>query len=137
MNKFFTRPGQRRKFGNEPIEVNDEGKLLKFHSKAEAARYAELKLLLKAGKISDLELQPRFKLISPCKKYAVKIWGKKGARQCVYTADFSYLDLENDGALVVEDVKGYVDDTAKLRIAIFEAFYGVRVRLIRMPSRPF
>ena len=37
---------------------------IRFASKREARRYLELKLLQKAGHISDLELQPRFRLMS-------------------------------------------------------------------------
>ena len=36
---------------------------IKFDSKREAERYKELKLLERAGKISDLILQPRFELL--------------------------------------------------------------------------
>lgn len=36
-----------------------------FASKAEARRYAELKMLEKAGEIKGLELQPRFRLMAP------------------------------------------------------------------------
>ena len=35
---------------------------VRFHSKAEAKRYGELKLLLRAGSIRNLELQPEFRL---------------------------------------------------------------------------
>ena len=39
-----------------------------FDSKAEARRYAELKLLERAGEIKDLELQPKYRLLDGFKK---------------------------------------------------------------------
>lgn len=44
------------KYGN--IKTVIDG--IKFDSKRESERYLELKLLEKAGEISDLKLQPRF-----------------------------------------------------------------------------
>lgn len=51
-----------------------------FDSKKEAARYQELKLLEKAGKIFCLKLQPKFLLIPKTTK----------RRSVTYTADFCY-----------------------------------------------
>lgn len=67
-----------------------------FHSKKEAARYGELKMLEKAGMISDLILQPSFE-IAPGFRYNGK---KERARK--YVADFQYTV---SGRTVVEDVK--------------------------------
>ena len=55
-----------------------------FDSIAESRRYKELKLLLKAGEISDLKLQPRFLLQDSFKKNG------KTYRKIEYIADFSY-----------------------------------------------
>jgi len=60
---------------------------MKFDSKAEMARYGELRYLEMSGHISALELQPVFLLPG-------------GIR---YKADFRYVE---DGQTVVEDVKG-------------------------------
>jgi len=78
------------KYGNQKTLV--DGHL--FASKAEAYRYQDLKLLLKAGHISNLELQPKFEL---CPK-------QKGERAVHYIGDFRYIE---DGKVVVEDVKGF------------------------------
>jgi hypothetical protein len=78
------------KYRNKATEVNG----IRFDSKKEAARYKELLLLLKAGKIGQLELQKRFTLIEPNDT-------EKGA---YYDADFTYLNAET-GEMVVEDVK--------------------------------
>jgi hypothetical protein len=74
------------KFGAVKTEVDN----IKFASKKEANRYLELKLLLKAGEITDLKLQERF----PIKINDTLI--------CTYVADFSY---NQDGKRIVEDVK--------------------------------
>lgn len=63
-----------------------------FDSKKEAARWGELKLLLRAKEISDLQRQVTFPLMAGCKKVGS------------YRADFTYRD--KSGELVIEDVKG-------------------------------
>lgn len=68
---------------------------IKFDSKREAGRYQVLKLLESDGKITDLELQPKYELIPK----------QEGERAVVYRADFRYIDTES-GKVVVEDVKG-------------------------------
>ena len=87
------------KYGNKKTIVDN----IPFDSKAEAARYQELKLLEKAGEIRNLQLQPRFELVPklPC-----------GERAAYYTADFSYRDMTKGNKLVVEDVKGYKQETS-------------------------
>jgi hypothetical protein len=88
---------------------------IKFDSKKEGARYSELKMLEKAGFISDLELQPKFMI---CKQ--VK-WGGKTLRKRYYIADFYYVNQENEQ--VVEDVKGCLTDIYKLKKQIFLTLY--------------
>ena len=75
-----------------------------FASRKEAARYQELRLLERAGAISDLRLQERFELIP-----SQRINGKVVERPVSYVADFVYTE---DGATVVEDVKGYTKSRA-------------------------
>jgi hypothetical protein len=69
-----------------------------FDSKAEAARYSELRLLERAGVISDLELQPSFLLQEPFRDEQ-----KRAHRAINYVADFAY---NENGRRIVEDVKG-------------------------------
>ena len=71
---------------------------LSFDSKKEAKRYAELKLLVKAGDVSNLELQRSFELIPK-----QKLSSGKTERACHYIADFVYC---YNGKTWVEDVKG-------------------------------
>jgi hypothetical protein len=88
---------------------------IEFDSLKEAQRYWELKLMQRAGQISDLQLQKEFELI-PAQYETYPRYGKKGQRlqdgkrciekSCTYKADFAYM---KDGQLVVEDTKGYSD----------------------------
>lgn len=50
---------RRRKMGNKPTQIDG----IKFASLLEAKRYSELRLLVSAGRISDLKLQPRFQVL--------------------------------------------------------------------------
>ena len=80
---------------------------IKFASGREADRYLELKLLLSAGEISDLKLQPKFQL----QDGFTDQWSGKRERAITYTADFRYVE---NGHQVVEDVKGV--QTAAFRL---------------------
>lgn len=72
-----------------------------FDSGKEAARWEQLRLLLRAGKIQDLQRQVKFVLIP--KQLNDK--GKMVERECAYVADFTYTDTET-GEYIVEDTKG-------------------------------
>lgn len=87
-----------------------------FDSRAEAARYSELKLLEKGGYISDLVLQPEYELIPAFKKNG------KTYRKTVYKADFSYYDFLTN-KVIVEDVKGVKTPAYKLKKKLFEYRY--------------
>lgn len=99
------------KYGNKKVVVDG----IEFDSKKEAQRYCELKLMQRAGVISELQLQKDFELI-PAQYESFERYGKNGQRlrdgrrcvekSCIYKADFAYM---KDGQLVVEDVKGYRD----------------------------
>lgn len=89
---------------------------IKFDSKLEAERYAQLKILECAGVIRELELQPSFELIPSFKKNG-KTW-----RKTVYKADFRYI-LAKDDRIIIEDVKGstaVITDVFRLKQKLFE-----------------
>lgn len=93
-------------------ETRDGGKL-RFDSKKEARRFDELKLLLEAGKIRDLKLQPQFTL-----REAYTTPEGVHVRAIRYYADFSYEERREHPALggefwasVVEDVKSRATKT--------------------------
>ncbi len=102
-----------RKYRNRPTMLDG----IRFDSKAEARRYAELKLLERAGVISGLRLQPRYTILD---KYT------NGARQRIraitYVADFEYKEA---GKTVVEDVKSPASRTQAYRLKkkMFEKRY--------------
>ncbi len=89
---------------------------ISFASKKEARRYMDLCLLLKAGEIRDLVLQPKF----PLEVLGVKI--------CTYVADFQYdLKLVDEWFETIEDVKGVRTPVYLLKKKLFEAIYGKRI----------
>lgn len=78
-----------------------------FDSAAEARRYSELKLLERAGSVTDLELQPEYLLVP---KFSHPEHGT--VRAIKYKADFRYL---LHGQEVVEDVKGHKTEVYRLK----------------------
>lgn len=82
------------KYGNKKTTVNG----ITFDSQKEANRYVELMLMVRAGEISELKLQPEFTL----QEAFITPYGER-IRAVKYIADFSYKDGVQT---VVEDVKG-------------------------------
>ncbi len=107
---------RRNKYGNTKTTVDG----ITFASKAEANRYCELKLLVRAGEITDLELQPRFNL-----------YGMGHTRVCFYRADFQYKEIDGKGGpvlnLVVEDVKGVRTAIFSLKAKLFRDNFGFEI----------
>lgn len=92
---------------------------IKFDSKLEAERYAQLKILERVGVIRALELQPSFDLLPSFRKNG-KTW-----RKTVYKADFRYI-LAKDDRIIIEDVKGstaVITDVFRLKQKLFEYKY--------------
>lgn len=107
----------RNKFGAQKTEVDG----ITFDSKREASRYCELKMMQRAGEISDLELQPVFRLEVPDARVGGFMF------ICRYIADFRYL---KNGEVVVEDAKSPA--TAKLEVfrlkkKLMRALHGIDV----------
>jgi hypothetical protein len=97
------------KYGAIKTEVDG----IVFHSKGEAGRYQELKLLLHAGEITDLHLQ---------EKYELKV---AGVLICNYIADFVY--ETPDGEVVVEDFKGVRTEAYRLKKKLMLAVHGIEI----------
>ncbi|MCI8348688.1 MAG: DUF1064 domain-containing protein [Firmicutes bacterium] len=106
------------KYKAKKTEVNG----IMFDSRKEAGRYVELKMLEKAGYITDLRLQQKFVLIPAQKKN-----GKTVERECSYIADFVYADKET-GEVVVEDTKGFRTDTYKIKRKLMLYVHGIEVK---------
>lgn len=94
-----------------------------FDSRREAARYRDLKLLERAGEISDLRTQVKFTLIPSQKKPS------GGAERAItYTADFVYKDC--GGRDVVEDAKGMRTQQYIMRRKLMLYVHGIEVKEI-------
>ena len=120
------------KYGNKKINVDG----IEFDSKKEARRYCELKLLQRAGKISDLQLQKEFELI-PAQYETFERYGKTGKRlqdgkrclekSCTYKADFCYVQ---DGKYVVEDTKGVKTKDYIIKRKLMLWVHGIKINEI-------
>ena len=108
-----------------------------FDSKHEANRYLELKLLERAGTITDLQLQVKFELIpaqyAPDEVKVLKsgkekiVKGKCLERECSYIADFVYTDLRT-GKTVVEDSKGMRTPEYVIKRKLLRYKYGIAIQ---------
>jgi hypothetical protein len=81
----------------------------RFHSKREANRYCELKLMQKAGVITDLQMQVPFFLVIKEK----------------YIADFVY---HEKGERVVEDVKGVITSVYRRKRKAMKTQHNIIIR---------
>lgn len=93
-----------------------------YDSAKEARRGAELRLMERAGLISDLCAQVRYTLIPAQKRN-----GKVVERAATYIADFVY---EQNGETVVEDVKSPATrtDLYKLKKKLMLWEYGIEIK---------
>lgn len=107
------------KYGNKKTILNGEV----FDSRKEAQRYGILRLLERAGKITNLRRQVKYVLI-PAQRDEK---GKLLERECSYVADFVYFDC-GLGREVVEDTKGYRTEAYKLKKKMVLWFHGIRIK---------
>lgn len=107
------------KYRNKKTEWQGET----FDSKAELSRFLHLQALERGGLISDLERQPKFEIVP-----AVKLHGKT-IRAKVYKADFRYKDA--DGKIIVEDVKGMLTETYRLKRHLMMSVWGIEIKEVR------
>lgn len=103
-----------KKYRNIPTTVSGE----RFDSKGEAARWQELKLLEKAGEISDLTRQVKYDLCV------------EGVKVCRFVPDFEY---RKDGELITEDFKSKATMTPAFRIKakLFKALHNREVLITK------
>ena len=119
------------KYHNKRVRVGDES----FDSKKEYHRWLELSILEDAGVIRNLQRQVKYVLIPAQREPETisqrgrKIPGKVIERETVYYSDFTY---EQDGEIVVEDVKSPATRTEAYRIKkkLLLERYGIRIREI-------
>lgn len=102
-----------------------------FDSKKEAFRYQELKLLERAGTITDLQRQVKFVLIPTQREPDTT--GPKGGihkgkiieKECAYFADFVYKTA--DGLQIVEDTKGMKTTEYIIKRKLMLHVHGIRI----------
>ena len=100
------------KYGNIKTITSDG---IKHDSIKEANRWCELKLLDRAGKIRLLQRQVKYTLIPK----------QEGEREVCYIADFVY---QEDGKLVVEDVKGKRTKEYIIKRKLMLWVQGIRIK---------
>lgn len=105
------------KYHSRKVTVNG----IVFASHREARRYQELQMLLRAGEISQLQMQKKYTLIPAQKKPS---GGTE--RPLTYTADFVYKD--RDGNEIVEDSKGVRTQQYIIRRKLMLYRYGIEVK---------
>ena len=91
-----------------------------FDSQKEYRRFCELRLLERAGAVTDLRRQVKFELIP-----AQRVDGKVVERACSYVADFVYTE---NGQQVVEDTKGYRTQEYRLKRKLMLWVHGIQIR---------
>ena len=106
------------KYKNKIIDTPDG----RFHSKLEYDRWVWLKSEQKAGRISNLSRQSEF---------TMTVNGKK---ICKYIADFCFSVGPRS---VVDDAKGMVTPTFRLKAKLFEALYGIKINIAKTPTAPY
>ena len=100
----------KNKYGNKKPVLDG----IKFDSNMEAAFYANLKNLQKAGKIDSFRLQPIYEL-----QEGYKFEGRS-VRAINYVADF---EIKRSGIVDVIDVKGHETEVFKIKKKMFEYKY--------------
>jgi hypothetical protein len=108
------------KYGN----VKTEYQGILFDSKGEARRYQDLLTLQSAGVISELSIQPVFKICV------------NGKAICKYIGDFQYYE---SGKKIIEDWKGKRTAVFNLKAKLFAALYPdleLRITGTRANERP-
>lgn len=130
MSAWKRLPGQPggAKYGNRKVELDG----MEFDSKREAKRWTQLRLLEKAGEISDLDRQVEFELI-PVQKEPDRTGPRGGIirghvieKRVAYVADFTYRDRNGD--LVVEDSKGFRTPDYVLKRKLMLWIHGIRIK---------
>ena len=86
-----------------------------FDSRLEAKRYAQLKLMERAGAIKNVKCQVPFVLIEK----------NENGRAIKYVADFVY---EENGQMVVEDTKGIKTPVYRLKKRLMQEKYGITIK---------
>lgn len=96
-----------------------------FDSKKEAAYYNTLKLLKRAGEVTQIDLQPEFPYNMYCTVPGINDGNRVFAKQYKYIADFRV--TYKDGRVEIIDVKGVKTSIYRQKKKIVEAIYNVKI----------
>lgn len=108
-------PTKRSKYGAKKSDGYD--------SKRERRRAGELRLMQRAGLISNLREQVKFVLIPTQRDND----GNLLEKECAYYADFVY---DRDGLTIVEDTKGFRTPEYKLKRKLMLHVHGIKINEI-------
>ena len=108
------------KFCSKKAKATVGDQVITFDSTVERDRYLHLKLLERAGEISNLEIQVPYQLIP----------AQAGERGVKYVADFRY---QQGGKTVIEDTKSAItkklpDYVLKRKMMLF--FHGIKIKQV-------
>lgn len=110
-----TSPKKRNKYGAKKTGGHASGK--------EHERANQLKLMQRAGLISNLREQVKYVLIPTQRDSA----GNLLEKECSYYADFVY---DKDGVTIVEDTKGFRTAEYKLKRKLMLHVHGISIKEI-------
>ena len=96
-----------------------------FDSKWEHKRYRELRLLQRAGEITELEVHPSYPIVWP---ESEMVPFRDEFKICTVILDFKYVD--GNGKVIVEDTKGMRTALSNLKLKLVEVAHGIKVDLI-------
>lgn len=123
---------KKSKFHNEPVTVDG----VRYDSKNEMRRFNFLKLMEKAGEISNLRYHVKFELIPQITKEEIvhlktkdKVVTKVVQSARYYEADFVYTNKK--GEEIVEDFKGQETDLFKFKAALFFYIYKKPITIVK------
>ena len=123
----------RNKYGNHQVTVDG----IKYDSADESRRHAFLKLLEKAGDISNLRYHVRFELIPQITREEIvhlktkdKVVTRVEQTARYYEADFVYI-VNKTGEEIVEDFKGFETDLFRFKAALFFYKYRKHIRIVK------
>lgn len=128
---------KKSKYHNERIVIDG----IEFDSKSEGRRFCYLKLMEKAGEISNLRYHVKFELIPQITKEEVvhlktkdKVVTKVLQSARYYEADFVYLNKK--GEEVVEDFKGQETGLFKFKADLFYHLYKKHIKIVKHINEP-
>lgn len=113
-----------RKYRSIPVTYDG----ITFDSKREGARYLQLKQLERSGVIRGLTLQPEFPIVIDGRPLRIRTTRSIG-KPIKAIMDFQYVECST-GQTIIEDAKGIDNPLSRLKRALVEHLYGVKINLV-------